>query len=368
MYKFCFALILGEYSSHRRALALGAFSGNLKVPDPRQNSNETVWRLSTSPFETVVSLNGTGEAMILIDRELPKIGGSRGGEQPIQYLFGVSFISQNILGFVALIVCMGVLVVGLCAAIFILLRDHEPTDEERAIRRRISQRHREQQSGSPSSFTYSSFSTSAPTLTQKIWGIFGVGSDDNNKENGGRKINHRNRGGQGWVQAGFGDDWDSDRETHPRALPDSAAQSQRDVGEAHGIRLTDRSISKDGGPVDLPFQLPQPRYSQAGSTSSFRSLYDLASYDFDASSSWKPPASHMAPTRLPTSEFLTPPSPSSVSVSPSPTPLRATSSGPHMITGDVFHTDGRHFSTQSGSGSVSVRTLHTGTKFIESLE
>jgi hypothetical protein len=292
--------------------------------------------------------------MILVERDIPNIKGSRGG-------------------FIALIVCLSVLVVGICIAVFILLRDHEPTDEERDVRQQLSRRHREQQSESSSPFTYNPSSTNPPTLTQKIGGIFGMAADDNNRtsKTRSRSGSHRNRAGQGWIQARSGDDWDSDtdRETaaRTRGLSGSTPQvAQRDVGEAHGIRLTDRLIPRDGIPLDLPFHPPQTRYSHVDSNSSIHSLYNSASYDLDASSTWKPPASLLAPTRLNTSESL---APSSFSVSPSPTPQRAGSPEPYTSgSTDDVPTDNPHFSTQSGSGSVSVRTFHTGTKFIESLE
>lgn len=280
--------------------------------------------------------------MILAERELPKINGSSGG-------------------FIAIVVCLSVLVVGLFAAVFILLRDHEPTDEDRAVRRQLSRRRREQQDSS-SPFTYTSSSTTPLTLTQKIGRMFGTGATTD-QNNGGKKTKNRSKSGQGWVQAS-GDEWeigiDGENEVQTRSL--SSQQTPRDIGEFQGIRLADRSIARDGGSVNFPFQPPQPPYTQSNSTSSVQNLYN----PYTASST--PPPLRTPVTRLQTTDSVSPSSPSIISASSA---ARALSGSPEpYATGsidDLRPKGERQFSTQSGA-SISTRTSHTGTKFIESLE
>jgi len=277
--------------------------------------------------------------MILATRELPKINGSSGG-------------------FIAIVVCLSVLVVGLFAAVFILLRDHEPTDEERAVRRQLSRRRREQQD-SLSPFTYASSSTTPLTLTQKIGSMFGKGTTTDQSDGG----NKTKKSGQGWVQAS-GDEWETniDGENEMRTRSLSSQQTPRDVGGFHGIRLTDRSIARDGGSVDLPFQPPQPPYIQSNSTSSVQDLYN----PYAASST--PPPLRTLVTRLQTADSLSLSSPSILSASSA---ARALSGSPEPYATDSIDDlrpkGERQFSTQSG-GSISIRTSHTGTKFVESLE
>lgn len=277
--------------------------------------------------------------MLLAGRELPKINGSSGG-------------------FIALVVCLSVLVVGLCAGVFILLRDYSPSDEERAIRRQSSRRRREQQSDSSSPFTYAPSSTAPSTLTQKIGGVFRMGATADEKK--GKRSKKGDNSGQGWIEAGSGDEWepdmDGENEVQTRSL--SGPQMQRGIGEVHGIKLADRS--KDGSPVDLPFQLPQMPYSQTDSTSSVL-LYN----PFTSPST--PPTLRTAVTRLQTADSLSPSSASSLA--PSATARALTRSPEPYATSaeDIYPSGERHFSTQSG-GTISTRTSHTGTKFIESLE
>jgi len=273
--------------------------------------------------------------MILAGRELPKINGSSGG-------------------FIALIVCLGVLIVVLCAAVYILLRDHSPSDQERSVRRQLSRRRREQQQSDLSSpFTYTPSSTGPITLIQRIRGIFGLGATTD--ESSSKKSQKRNKGGQGWLQAESGDEWDG--ETEVQAQPLSRTEMQKDAGD---IQLTDRSIAKDDDPVDLSFQPPQVPYSETNSTSSVL-LYN----PFISSSAPRP--LRTAVSRLQTADAL---SPSSASLAPSST-MRALDGSPEPYTtgslDDIQPLGERHFSMQSG-GSVSTRTSHTGTKFIESLE
>lgn len=256
-------------------------------------------------------------------------------------------------GFIALIVCLSVLILGLFIAIFILLRDYEPTDEERAIRRQLSQRHREQRQ-SDLSFAYAPSSANPLTLTQKIGGMFGMDTvaDQNN---GGQQTKKGNKGGHGWIQASGeeGDDWDADMDGETE-VQTRYLQFQKNVGD--GIKLTDRSITRDGS-ADSSFRPPQLPYAESDSSS--QDLYN------PYSSFSKPIPLRTAVTRLQTEDSLSPSSPSFVSGSSAP---RALSGSPEpYATGsvdDLRPNPERQFS----GGTISTRTSHTGTKFIESLE
>lgn len=297
------------------------------------------------------------------------------------------------LGFIALVVCLSLLVVGLCVGVYILLRDHLPTDEERAMRRQMSsRRHREQQqstqldtaSTSPlTSNNANSMSAASPTsLTQRISGMFGMHpADDHYKK---RRTKKGSRGGQGWVQASSGDEWDleADSEVGP-------AQT-RSLGPS--VRLAERSA---GGPVDAPFIppqpiAPQPRYAQADSVSSIHDLVNISnrssrtdepygtrsptpSSSYHASRK-SPPGLGLktAPTRLQTADSLITSPTSSDAHGYGGEHDRAYNASPEPYTrGSQDHAGGRQIvgeERQDSGGSVSVRTFHTGTKFIESLE
>ncbi|KIM87379.1 hypothetical protein PILCRDRAFT_814889 [Piloderma croceum F 1598] len=271
--------------------------------------------------------------MILAGRELPKINGSSAG-------------------FIALIVCLSVLIVGLCTAVFILLRDHSPSDEERAVRRQLSQRRREQTQAESSSFTYSSSSIPPVSLARKVGCMFGIGATADEK----KRSKKGGKSGKGWIQAGSEDE--SENEVQPRSI--SGLQKQGDVEEVHSIKLADRSTARDDGPIDPPFRPPQTPYSQTDSTSSVR-LYN----PYTPSST--PPPLRTAVTRLRSTDSPSPSSASSLALSST---ARVLSGSPEPYAADSIddiHPPGeRHFSTNSG-GSISTRTSHTGTKFIESL-
>ena len=130
------------------------------------------------------------------------------------------------------------LIVGLCTAVYILLRDHSPTNEERAVRRQLSQRRREQQSDLSSPFTYASSSLTPVTLTNKIGGMLGMSATAHADENNGKKTKDGgSKGGRGWIRAGSGDDWetraDSRNEMQNRFL--SGPQPQMDAESGQGI-------------------------------------------------------------------------------------------------------------------------------------
>jgi len=270
--------------------------------------------------------------MILTGRELPKINGSSGG-------------------FIALLVCLSVLIVVLCTAVFILLRDHSPSDEERAIRRQLSQRRREQTQTESSSYTYPS-STAPVSLARKVGGMFGIGATADEQ----KRPKKGGKSGKGWIQTGSDDE--SENEVQSRSI--SGLQKQGSVGEVYSIKLADRSTAREDGPIDPPFRPPQTPYSETDSTSSVP-LYN----PYTPSST--PPPLRTAVTRL---QLADSPSPSSASSLALSSAARALSGSPESYAADSIddiHPPGeRHFSTNSG-GSITTRTSHTGTKFIESL-
>jgi hypothetical protein len=305
--------------------------------------------------------------MVLAGRGLPKINGSSAGESIKTFLLPIYVSHKHLLtlspGFIALVVCLSVAVVALCTAVYVLLRDHSPSDEERTVRRQICQRRREQeQSESMKSFTYDSSSTPPATLAQKIGSFVGVGPKSN--ENGTTRSKKGGKNGKGWVQAGSGDNWEhvlrGENEVQTRSL--SAPRTQKNTGGDHSIRLADRSVAKDGGPVNPPLQPPRLPYSERDDQSASSELL------YSPFTSSSPPPLRTAVTRLQTQDSF---SPSSATLASSST-VRALTGSPEpyrvgSMDDDIRSPNERHFSIQSG-GSVSTRTSHTGTKFIESLE
>lgn len=238
---------------------------------------------------------------------------------------------------------------ALCTGVFILLRDHSPSDEERAVRRQLSQRRREQTQTESSSFTYSSSSTAPVSLARKVGGMFGIGTTADEK----KRSKKGGKSGKGWIQAGSEDE--SENEVQPRSI--SGLQKQRDVGEVHSIRLADRLTARDDGHVDPPFRPPQTPYSETDSTSSVR-LYN----PYTPSST--PPPLRTAVTRLQSADSPSPSSATSLALSST---ARALSGSPEPYAADSIddiHPPGER---QDSGGSISTRTSHTGTKFIESL-
>jgi len=270
-----------------------------------------------------------------VERQVPKIDGSSGG-------------------FIALVVCLSLLIVGLCIAVFIQLRNFEPTDEERTIRRQLGRRHR----SNPSSlFAYTSSTTSPAQLTQKIASVFGIGTTENN---GRKKMKKGSKSGRDWLQAP-GEEWEADMNgTNVQTRSLSGLQNPHDTGEPRGIRLADhRSISKDDSPLHPPFQASQQSYS----SSSNSSVQDI--HNPFTRSSMTPSPLHIAVTRLQTENSFVP-SESSPSLLSTTTRALTGSPDPYAIgSADDLHSQGER---QVSQGTISTRTLHTGTKFIESLE
>jgi len=275
-------------------------------------------------------------------RALPKIGGSEGG-------------------FIAIVVCLVLVIVASCTAVFFLLRTH-PSDQNRAYRdRQRGRRHRHQAVPSSASYDYSNYNnySTSPTaanpqsLQRKLAGMFRFGA----KEQGSRA------GGGGWVRTGSGDEWDSD----------SADEAGRGRGMKHlreqktpGQNVIGSTNTVSSGPVDMPFIPPtSPSYPNMDTTSSVGlSLHPSYSDPFVVP---HPPADPH--TVRPIVHNVQPhpgsPTPTSSSSSPYASPPRHTASPEALSeTNDHVDREGRKWSQES---EMSVRTFTGGTKFIESL-
>jgi len=230
-------------------------------------------------------------------RDVPRIGGSEGG-------------------FIGLVVGLGVIIAGSCIAIYILLRDHSPSDRERESRRQNSTtRYPSESSAAPF--------TNTPPWVAKVGGIFGfhgVSSSDG-------KLKMGRGGGHGWIQAS-GDAWEADElERH-----------QRDTSSLRAM-----SALASTGRFDEPFRPPTDPYF----------------------------ASYASETTLPDSETRYDPiMPSSHSnpVIGNPSPIIPRTSSPESVAHpekeSPTENPNRHFSIES---TTSVRTFQGGTKFLEGL-
>ncbi|ESK85200.1 hypothetical protein Moror_11024 [Moniliophthora roreri MCA 2997] len=285
-------------------------------------------------------------------RDTPRIGGSSAG-------------------FIALIVCLVMIIVISCTAIFFLLRDHEPSDAERAARR--TRRYAHQSVPSSSSYTYDPSSTPAKGWLSSLRSLFGKRSSGSTTSNRNRK---GARGpGAGWVQAGSGDEWDLDSD-------DEANYRSRGMV---GISQTPLSLSMSHAPTsytqtatvdndrDPPFK--PPRMTTADSISSVR--FDDSPVTrfpaFDPStlptSSMSIPVNLASPVMSPTSSADTD-SPKTPNIlkdsnprSSSPEPIAAGGQGQ----GEEDQEDADKRKKWSIQSDVSAKARASGTKFIESL-
>jgi hypothetical protein len=134
-----------------------------------------------------------------------------------------------------------------CIGVFYLLRNHEPSEDDRAIRRQRSRRH--QQNNDGSSFNYNA--SSSPSWKEKI---FGRGKGD---AGGGKTGKAKRRGGGGWIQAGSGDEWDSGDEEMGQIGPRGLGE-RPEKGQAVRFASSTSTIPRGGSSmtVDSPFQPP----------------------------------------------------------------------------------------------------------------
>ncbi|EGN96305.1 hypothetical protein SERLA73DRAFT_185993 [Serpula lacrymans var. lacrymans S7.3] len=252
------------------------------------------------------------EAPVHVRREVPKLDGSQGG-------------------FIALVVALSIIIVISCTAVFFLLRNHEPTEQERTIRRERSHRYREEPE----------FSTTVP-LREKIGNMFSFW----NKKGVGRGLYSRRPTGRGWVQTGSGDEWEpeSDHEDDAEIAPYPGRRT-------HHFGNDDSSPSSDHRMVDSPFRSPP---SDSG-------LHPYITGSYVDPFSKESPRPNFSPTESDIDRSRSPAlsSPGSLSAS------HVTSAVLHESSlEDGIHHNQRQFTAQSGT---SVRTFEGGTKFIESL-
>ncbi|KAF8837589.1 hypothetical protein BDN67DRAFT_972739 [Paxillus ammoniavirescens] len=231
-------------------------------------------------------------------RQLPEIEGSQGA-------------------FIALVVSLSVLIVVCCAAVFYLLRHHEPTERDRAIRRERYRRHREERDAS------SSLPSSLSSLGDKFKQMWRT------RSSGGR------RGGRGWIQAGSGDEWESDSDHGDPERAGARAQGRQMQA------FSTRGIEDRAHVVESPL-------SEEGSGNGFIPVHYA-----DPFSKESPPSSQMI-------------SPLQMHLERSQSPLSLGSPREGSVENDSdAHSppDPRHLSTLS---NASVWT-HGGSKFIEDI-
>ncbi|KAG2127323.1 hypothetical protein BD769DRAFT_763387 [Suillus cothurnatus] len=251
-----------------------------------------------------ISVEGLAhDAAILSRRAVPEIGGSQGG-------------------FIGLVVALSVLILICCIAVFFLLRNHEPSDQDRTARRERYRRNHDNQE----------YDSTAVTLGHSSFGdkLRGMWADRHSSGNrsGGR------RGGRGWIQAGSGDEW----------------EINSDHGEEHGAQQPMQPFSRSFQEGPYGPQVPKMD-SPLSDVESYAPLHYEDPYA-------KGPLHVTSPQRVTFARSQSPFSQSSSPMSP----------GSHRDASvddeEVRPPDHRHFSTQS---STSVRTFEGGTKFIESL-
>ena len=278
------------------------------------------------------------EASPPMKRETPKINGSFGGTSVKFHWISTIINSKSRLvftysGFIALVVCLALIIIVSCTAVFFLIRDQKAYDQQQAHR----PYHRT--ATHPSSYLYNN--NSAPKSWRTRFAMFG--HRDTNANNQTRpdtsRVKIKGSGVHGWLQAGLEDDWEGD-------LVEERRQNL--------ARLGVREVSAQNPPsvISVPSivgALPVSR-SNSDSTSSVRfdlsPVRGLANHD-------RHPSPH--PT-LPNIHSQI----SSPSSSPAPSPMRVRS--PEPVPGRTALDSSRQLSSPP-----SVRTFPGGTKFIESL-
>ena len=211
-------------------------------------------------------------------------------------------------------VVLAVVVVVLCTAVFILLRDHSQSDEERRARR-----HRHTQlPASAYDFKYRaatdmSTTTPSPSVLDRIRRLIQ-----------GRRRNQEATRMRGFVQAA-GDEWDDDMSD---------------------LRHNGKDTAYDGTPRDTPFRPPKGSYATTVSESS------VHIHDSETRETATPPGLGDATPR-----------------SQSPQPMEGYT-GSEESAPRRPHPSSRPFSTESAhsvQSMQSMRSLESGTRFIEGL-
>jgi len=250
---------------------------------------------------------------------LPRIGGSFGG-------------------FLAVIICLSLIVIVSCIGIFFLLRDQRANDEAQTRRSK-----RSRYASAPGSHIPAyDLERTYPhrPLSTRLAVMFGR---PDTQKNTGLNINRGNTDGgatHGWVRAGSSDEWEADRAEGVATL-----LSVREV-------VSPSPLSARSTPPPSPTPVSR---TTSESTSSVR-------YDLHAVRGLSYPERHISThSTLPNihSQLSSP----SHSPASSPVPLR-TLSPESVPEGLPLDSDIRQYLTPSG---VVMRTMRGGTKFIEAL-
>ncbi|KAI6128240.1 hypothetical protein EV401DRAFT_1931462 [Pisolithus croceorrhizus] len=123
---------------------------------------------------------------------------------PVRRRTAIPEIGGSQAGFIGLVVFLSVLIVVCCGAVYYLLRYHEPTDQDRAIRRERSRRRRAETEDPPSEPSFGN-------KFKRAW----------------ERVRYGNgRSGRGWVKAGSGDAWES--------TPDNGNATSEESGVSDG--------------------------------------------------------------------------------------------------------------------------------------
>jgi len=219
---------------------------------------------------------------------------------------------------------LSLLILICCVAVFFLLRNHEPSEQERAARRERYRRYRDREGHSTTATT-----AGISSFGDKLRDMWAKGPSSGNGSRSGSR-----RGGRGWIQAGSGDEWETD---------------------------SDRDEERGAQPMN---HFPKP-FEEAPYTGRIREM-DSPLSDTNTAVEMYAPAHYTNPYGKDSSHKASPQRVSFVR-SQSPLPLSSSPILSHRQEVDeeeeVPQRDHRHFSTQS---STSVRTFEGGTKFIES--
>ena len=152
-------------------------------------------------------------------------------------------INGSSAGFIALIVCLSLLIVGSCVGVYVLLRDHEQSDEERSARKASRTLRDEPQSATYIyRASYPSTTTTVP-FTSRIRRLlpFGLGGT----------LYH---GGRRWTRAGSNDDWACEPGVSP-----SGGMTELSSPRRPGIPRTNTSDSETPT-LDIP-HAPKPSFA-----------------------------------------------------------------------------------------------------------
>ncbi|KII89384.1 hypothetical protein PLICRDRAFT_53820 [Plicaturopsis crispa FD-325 SS-3] len=232
-------------------------------------------------------------------------------------------------GFIALIVCLILIIIVSCGAVFYLLRNHEPSKRDRELRRARTHHYQQRANdlASSSPFNYSASDTSTPqSLKDRVTGALRIG---------------RGVRGQGWTQAASGDDWEVRGEGADRHLEHAGPSP----------------------PVGVSFAAPpsRSRPDSPSTAEAYREMESASSVHVDL---YSPGSAYAFPNQSRTPDRVASPT-RHVSVTGS---MRSES--PDVLSSPEgaytpIRESSRHMSTQSG---MTIRTFEGGTKFIEELD